>query len=81
VIEGSLQGTVTLVADRNTLIGSVLDPPRHYQIRLLRDTVHVVSEIDPSMYPAERAPSPGGVPPKPPPPPPAPPPPVKKPPR
>jgi hypothetical protein len=56
-IEGSKDGDVSLVMKSDTLIGSVVSPPRYFQIRLLRDAVHVIRQVDPSKSRREGLPS------------------------
>ncbi|MGH9370294.1 MAG: hypothetical protein ACRD15_02050 [Vicinamibacterales bacterium] len=55
-IEGVPNSSVTLVTTSGTVIGTVISPPGAYQIRLLRDDVHLVNQVDPSKYPKEKLP-------------------------
>jgi hypothetical protein len=55
-IRGVPQSNVTLVLTSRTLIGTVISPPRAFQVRLLRDDVHLVNQVDPSKYPKEKEP-------------------------
>jgi hypothetical protein len=60
-IEGVEGSSVTLVTESGAVIGNIVSPPRTYQIRVLRDDVHLVNEVDPSKYPNERNPGRGAV--------------------
>ena len=53
-IEGVPNSTVTIVTSGGTAIGSIVSPPRTFQIRLLRDDIHLINEVDPSKYPKEK---------------------------
>jgi hypothetical protein len=55
-VEGSKNSSVSLVIKSRTVIGSIVSPPKHFQIRLLRDSVHVVRQVDPSKSPRESPP-------------------------
>ena len=55
-IEGVTGSSVTLVTESRAVMGNVVSPPRTYQIRVLRDGVHLVNEVDPSKYPNEKNP-------------------------
>jgi hypothetical protein len=54
VIEGVPHSAVTIVTSGRTAIGSIVSPPRTFQIRLLRDDIHLINEVDPSKYPREK---------------------------
>jgi hypothetical protein len=54
VIEGVPNSVVTIVTTGRTAIGSIISPPRAFQIRLLRDDIHLINEVDPSKYPKEK---------------------------
>ena len=54
VIEGVQNSRVTMVTTGRTAIGTIVSPPRTFQIRLLRDDIHLVNEVDPSKYPKEK---------------------------
>ena len=55
-VEGVPNSSVTLVTTSRTLIGTIISPPDSYQIRLLRDDVHLVNQVDPSKYPHDKQP-------------------------
>ena len=61
-IEGSPDGTVTLVIRGEALVGSVSSPPQSFQIQYYRDGVHLVNQVDASKFPPEMPPT---APPKP----------------
>jgi hypothetical protein len=55
-IEGVAGSSVTIVTTSHAATGNIVSPPHTYQIRVLRDDVHLVNEVDPSKYPNEKNP-------------------------
>jgi hypothetical protein len=53
-VEGVANSNVTMVTASRTMIATIVAPPRTYQVRLMRDDVHLVNELDPSKYPKEK---------------------------
>ncbi|MGH9310713.1 MAG: hypothetical protein ACRD1U_15160 [Vicinamibacterales bacterium] len=55
-IEGVAGSSVTIVTAAHAATGNIVSPPHTYQIRVLRDDVHLVNQVDPSKYPNEKNP-------------------------
>jgi hypothetical protein len=55
-IEGVPGSSATFVIQSGVLIGSIVSPPKAYQVRPVRGDIYVVTEVDPSKYPNERNP-------------------------
>jgi hypothetical protein len=53
-VEGVQNSRITIVTTGRTAIGTIVSPPRTFQIRLLRDDIHLINEVDPSKYPREK---------------------------
>jgi hypothetical protein len=55
-IEGVARSSVTIVTASHAATGNIVSPPHTYQIRVLRDDLHLVNQVDPSKYPNEQNP-------------------------
>jgi hypothetical protein len=55
-IEGVAGSSVTIVTTSHAATGNIVSPPHTYQVRVLRDDLHLVNQVDPSKYPNEKNP-------------------------